>query len=396
MNAGTDLHALVTELTRQLETKHDYVVPNGRVEAVVDADGAPRIVFPAVEPMPLTTYAHNQMSQHLAIPKPYYDRMKVEAPALLVNSINVWLNKKPNEERLVRTLDGNVRALLSSAYRPLDNLDLANAVLPRLVESDARVVSAQLTDAHFYIKAILPSLSTAVPVRGQWTRAGLATNEGPERVANIVSAIVVSNSEVGASALRAEPSVFDAFCTNLAIIHAAAMRKYHVGRRIGGGENDEGGDDFTVFRDDTRKADDAAFWLRVRDVIDAAFSSERFLLGIDAIRRAQGMGIVEAPPKNVIEVTLRKLALNEGLTDKVLDALYSRGDMSAWGVASALTFVANTRPDYEDSTDLERAGGRVIDFTDAEWREVIHEGNALEQRALPAPRRTRRTAAAAR
>lgn len=76
--------------------------------------------------------AHGQFSDYLGVPKKYYDRMLQEAPDLLCRNLNHWLENGKNERRLVRTLDGEVRAVLSDRYRLLDNYDFATAVLIRI------------------------------------------------------------------------------------------------------------------------------------------------------------------------------------------------------------------------------------------------------------------------
>src|SRR5262245_14401480 len=106
--------------------------------------------------MALTNYAHGQLSQHLGIPKAYYDRMRAEQPALLAGNVNTWFKADATNKRMLRTLDGQVRAVLSPKYRPLDNFDLANVVLPTLIDRKAEIVSAELTETRMYIKAILP------------------------------------------------------------------------------------------------------------------------------------------------------------------------------------------------------------------------------------------------
>ena len=64
---------------------------------------------------------------------PDYQRMRDQAPELLAANVNEWFQQKP-ERRMVRTLDGQMRAFLSDRYRRLDNFDLALAVLPVLKE----------------------------------------------------------------------------------------------------------------------------------------------------------------------------------------------------------------------------------------------------------------------
>ena len=56
--------------------------------------------------------AHRQIAARLEIPAKYYDRMRTEAPQMLAKNVNHWLHAQP-ETRMIRTLDGNVRAFLS-------------------------------------------------------------------------------------------------------------------------------------------------------------------------------------------------------------------------------------------------------------------------------------------
>ena len=70
----------------------------------------------------ISEIAHRQIADRLGIPYKYYERMRQENPALLDSNINSWLNTTP-EKRMLRTLDGKLRAFLSDRYRRLDNLN---------------------------------------------------------------------------------------------------------------------------------------------------------------------------------------------------------------------------------------------------------------------------------
>ena len=65
--------------------------------------------------------AHQQIASRLNIPYRYYQKMQAEVPDLLDRNVNTWLEQKP-ERRMIRVLDGKVRAFLSDRYRRLDNL----------------------------------------------------------------------------------------------------------------------------------------------------------------------------------------------------------------------------------------------------------------------------------
>lgn len=359
---GRTLQELAAELQRQQDAKKDYIAPQGAIEAQVQADASIALVGLNGAPKGISPYAHGQLADHLEIPKRYYDRMLATKPELLATNINEWLHHDPQNARLVRTLDGRVRAVLSSKFRPLDNFDLAQVVIPELIRLKAEIVSCELTETRLYIKAILPSLSDTIPA-GQTLGVGHFT--GLDR-GTVVAAIVISNSDIGAGTLRIEPSVFTTFCTNLAVLKQAAMKKYHVGRA---GTADE---QFEVFADDTRAADDRAFWLKVRDITVRAFDPAAFGAAVLQLKGAAETPIISPSLPEVVEVAVRQLALPQGVGGNILAALAGGGDLTQWGLSSAITRVANDVEDYETATVLERAGGAVITLDPKDWR-VISE-----------------------
>lgn len=376
MNTGRTLQSLAAELERQTATRKDYIAPQAKLEAVVVNRPAPEEFTPGTVAsaagelriegfngvaMPLTGYAHGQLADVLEIPKKYYDRMHTDQPELLAKNVNTWLKADPDNSRMLRTLDGRVRAVLSPKYRPLDNFDLAQAVLPTLIEMKAQVVSSELTETRLYIKAILPSLSDELP-------EGLAFGTGHNMIGGrgvdrgkVVSAIVISNSEIGAGSLRIEPSVFTTWCTNLAIMAQAAMKKYHVGRAHDVMDTNE------IFRDETRKQDDLAFWMKVKDVANAAFDEKIFRAAIADFRRAAGNPIKSDNLTVVIERAVRELALPQATNTGILKHLAAGGDLTQWGLSSAITRVAGDVQDYELATSLERAGGSVLALPARTW-----------------------------
>lgn len=372
MKQGRTLIDIATELERQRHSAKDYIAPQGKIGLEVSHDtGAPMLVG-VNGPMAITSHTHGQLASHLEIPKTYYDKMLQEDPELLTRNVNTWLHKAPEERRMVRTLDNRVRAFLSNKYRPLDNFDLAEAVLPTLQKAGVQVMSAELTETRMYIKGILPSLSDTLPEGMAYgghnqipgTIMGQSSHKG-----HLVAAIVISNSPVGAGALRVEPSVFTTWCTNLAIIAQAAMKKYHIGRSFEEQAN------FEAYQDETRKADDKALWLKVRDVVVAALNGDTFKIAVDQVRQAAGNHIKSEELAKVVEVTVKRLALPESTQGSILTHLAKGGDLSQWGLSSAITSAANALEDYEDATLLERAGGKIISLAPQEWK-IISEAGA--------------------
>ena len=362
---GKSIAELAQELERQANSKHDYVAPVERLtfsEGTVGGGSIPEsrsLVVSGLNgnTLALNNTAHGQLAEYAGIPKAYYDRTLREHPNLLAANVNTWVGDKKGDKRLVRTLDGNVRAWLSDRYRPLDNFDLAQAVLPKLIEHEVQVISSEVTENRLYIKGILPALSDSFD-------AGLGQGHSALRKTVVVSAITISNSEVGLGALKVEPSVFTTWCTNLAVIAAAAMRKYHVGRGL---EIDE---DFSIFTDKTRQLDDAAFWAKVVDTVGAAFNEETFRKAVESLRGAAETPIVSQDIVKVVEVTTKRFTLPESLRSPIVTALAQGGDFSKWGLAQAVTNVANNAPDYELATELEHVGGKIIDLGPADWKVI--------------------------
>jgi len=76
----------------------------------------------------ITSLARRQLADKLKIPLAYFERMRTEQPPLLDRNVNTWL-QTDGDRRMIRTLDGQVWAVLSDRYRRLDNYDLAENVL---------------------------------------------------------------------------------------------------------------------------------------------------------------------------------------------------------------------------------------------------------------------------
>lgn len=363
MKTGRSLQDLALELDRQATARKDYIAPQGQVEAIV-TDG--EVVLDGIngEQKQITNYAHKQFADLLAIPSRYYERMRAEQPELLATNINTWFRANPDEKRMIRTLDSKVRAVLSPRYRPLDNYELAQAVLPKLIEARAQITSCELTETRMYIKAILPDLSDPLPEGLVWGRehnriAEYNGNQG----GRVVAAIVVSNSEVGDGTLRVEPSLFTTWCTNLAVMKQAAMRKYHVGR------GHDATDNWEVFRDETREADDKAFFLKVRDITERAFNPDAFHAAVKQLA-ATGERRIEGDISAVVKATVTELALPPSSSNSILTYLAQGGDMSQWGLASAVTATANGLADYEQATQFERAGGELLALEGKAWERI--------------------------
>jgi len=126
MKSGKSLQELATVLEHQHNTKKDYLADSRGLSLT---DNGSTLDLGDLGRLSVSESCHEQIASRINIPKKYYDRMKNSYPGLLCHNVNHWFGNTPSQH-LIRSLDGQARAFLSDRYRPLDNYDLANTVLP--------------------------------------------------------------------------------------------------------------------------------------------------------------------------------------------------------------------------------------------------------------------------
>ena len=352
MKSGRSLISLAQELERQLHSKKDLVVSSALLRHDTDDQGQSRLVIeektgPAQ--YGITPLARRQLADKLKIPYPYFERMRQNQPILLDRNVNTWLQSE-EDWRMIRTLDGNVRAVLSDRYRRLDNFDLAESVLPILKQlPDVQFESVELTETRMYLKVLTPRLTYEM-APGDIVQAG----------------VVVSNSEVGQGTLSVQPLLFRLVCRNGLISADRSLRKTHVGRALGTEV-----DYITVFKVDTLAADDKAFFLKVRDVVQAAVSQATFVHIAQKLQKTLQIPLVGDPVRTV-EVLANRYDLNDSERTGVLRHLITEGDLSGFGLVNAVTYYSQEVQDYDRATEFEMLGGKLIELPSEEWKALTH------------------------
>jgi hypothetical protein len=359
MKTGKSLVELATEIERQGKAKVDYIADTRKLELVTAyADGAvtkPNSVVlqmhnGATTAMQVGDLAHRQIGERVGIPAKYYDRMLAESPELLTRNVNHWFSAQP-EKRLIRTLDGNARAFLSNRYQRVDNVHVAEVVLPALMDTpDVEVVSAEITSSRLYIKAVTHAVRGTVNSR---------------RVGDVVEAgVMISNSEVGLGAISVMPFFHFLVCLNGMVRNKAGMRAAHIGTKFDGDENLA-----EILADDTRRAIDRGVLLKVRDVVRAAMNEVEFNKAIAAMQETTSQMIL-GNPASAIEVLANDFALDEGEKGGVLRHLIEGGDLSRYGLMNAITRTAEDVKSYDRATEIETLGGRLLDLSPANWQRI--------------------------
>lgn len=357
MKIGKTLQELATSVAQTRELSRDYRVAQGALymddAGMLNTTGSTRI---QIEPNRLF---HSQMAEKLAIPFRYYEKMQKDAPILLKDNVNEWLRKDSGDKRLLRTLSTGSeheveenrgprlvgRAFLGNGYKPLDNFDMMEALLPPLMGSGLRVASSEVTETKLYLQLATEKISGRV---------------GDPKLNDIVQlGLAVSNSEVGAGALSIQVLIYRLKCLNGLILPEdcalPGFRKVHVG---GGLLKDD-----SSFRDETRRLTDAAIWAQARDMITAAVNQTTLDTVLD---RLNGIAAVKLDnPEKAVELVSKKFDLAESESNGVMRNLIAGGDVSQWGLLNAVTALAHDCPNYDRTVEIEAIGGKIAGLAPA-------------------------------
>ena len=361
MKKGSTIEQLATKLADIRDNSRDFIVPTSGIHSEV-VNGRADLIFTAgnealsVSP---TNYAHGQVATYIGAPKQYYDKINTENTHLLTQMINHGLmfqasklsKRGKSESRLIRSYNGDMRALLSSSYRMLDCHDLMENVYPMIMDAGLELESCELTERKMYLKLLSPRLKADIKV-GDTVQYGL----------------VISGSDVGAGSIRIEPLNYHLVCGN-GMIMETALRKYHVGRNMAAQ------DSFEIMSDKTKALTDAAFWNHVKDVLEHSLREDVFQAQVEMIRQASNEEITKEDIKVVIDDVAREIGVTRESTKvSVLNYLAKGADgagLNKWGLANGFTYAAQADDiDYEEATELERAGAKVIDLSDSVWKKL--------------------------
>ena len=351
MKQGKTLTELGRELQRQRLNRQDFLADTRSLEVKSNDYGSTLHLSldGKTYGFQIGELAHQQIASRLNIPYRYYQKMQEEVPDLLDRNINTWLNEKP-ERRIIRVLDGKVRAFLSDRYRRLDNLELCAAVLPVIQEMQgSQIESCEVTLIHLYLKVVNRRVKAEV------------------KVGDVVQAsFVVSNSEVGLGSLRVEPLVFRLVCKNGLICKDLAQKKYHVGRQVNASEDSA----YELYSDATLALDDKVFFMKVQDVVRSAVNEAKFMLTVNKLRESTQIPLKHEPVK-AVELLADKFQLTES----------ERGDNSRYGLVNAVTAASKIAKSYERATDLERIGGEILSLSTT--RNILPPPTIEAYQALP-------------
>jgi hypothetical protein len=239
----------------------------------------------------------------------------------------------------------------------LDNDDLANVALPVLRENDFEIISAEITERKFYLKATTAKIQNEV------------------KPGDVVQAdIVISNSEIGQGTLKIEPLLYFLVCSNGLVMPEASMRRQHVGRHTGDLEAAA-----QYYHQETQRADDVAFWLKVRDVLTGTLKQPAFAAYLQRLRGAAAEPIA-ADPIAVVEVTAKRYRFTDPEKNSVLRHFLGghnhQQELTRYGLMQAITRTSQDIDDYDRASEFEQLGGQIIEMAPTQWKTIAEARGA--------------------
>ena len=319
------LESLIKELESQKPLKWDEKLHSSQIRMVL-AGTEPRFQFEAEGLLRIQESCHSQIAEKLEIPLKYYRKMQAEAPELLAQNVNAWL-ERTEKEFFIRGLGDTVRAFLSDRYRVIDHLDVLMCALNELQAHEAEIEDCYLSETEMNIKVKSQALQDFIRHKDDLIMGGM----------------FLTNSETGHKALRVEPRLFRVKCSNGLIIEEMVTREVHIG-------NDD------VF--------DEVIYLSLRRSIRELFS--RFGEIVLLMRESTEFKVKN--PKKVISNVVEHYRLSEAQRDNILMAFGAEPECDKLGIANALTLAAHKEETWEKSVEMEKIAGRLITLPMEEFK----------------------------
>lgn len=351
MKTGLTLDQFAATILTQSQQKADYLVDTRNLQLETYGSDIYLHMYDnhaeVLEPLQINQTAHRQFGTHLKIPAAYYDRMLTTHPELLAHNVNSWFQREPSK-RMLRTMDGTARAFLSNRYRRIDNLEIAQVVLPIIQEMEgAHIESCQITESRMYLKVVNTRLEAEV-VPGDIVQAG----------------VIISNSEVGLGSVCIQPLVYRLVCSNGMIINDAHTRRNHVGRT---NETDE---HFQLYSEETLMAEDKAFVLKIQDTVRAAVDEARFSQVIGMMKTAKQAAMNTQDVPGIVRLASREFHITDDESTGVLQHLIEGNDLTLYGLSNAITRHSQDIENYDRATELESIGYNILSMPQRQWNRI--------------------------
>ena len=256
--------------------------------------------------------------------------MLTEHPDLLVTNVNAWFEREPTE-RMLRVLDGKVRAYLSNSYMRMDHYEIFASVLPVIGEiPDVQFVSCHITDNRMYIKAVDPHLT----------------------------------AEVGLGSVSVQPLIYRELDGNGIAVAGATTKRIHRGRVNSAEEH------FMLASQEVLTEADRTFLTELQETVRSATDEEQFSQIVTLMQSAKHQAMNTADIPAVVHTAGRDFGITDTEQNGVLQRLIESDDLSLYGLANAVTRHSQDVESYDRATDLEGIGFNILSMPPRQWTRI--------------------------
>lgn len=364
MQKAMSLEALLVEVQRQTEVKRDFIA-NTESQAIMVLDND-RLYIDLLKPgaellerLTIAENAHRQIAARLNIPWKFYDRLLNDHPDMVRNNVNELFQREP-ETRMFRVLDAQVRAFVSDRYLRLDNDEVLSNTLPSIVKGDHETaLLSSNVNPH--------SMSLKVLFTGNELAHEVAEANGKPRI--IRPGFRLSNSETGGGAFKVEGFFYDDYCTNgcvFGVCDLISFKRTHIGGRIAGNSNLE------LISQQTQIKENELILSQVDDAMRTLSDPANVKTMADALKDAASTPEVK-DPIGAVELMASNLQLRDKEKNSMLETFLRDQDYTKFGMASAVTEVANNESiiSYSRACEIEDLGGKVLNLNASAWSRYV-------------------------
>lgn len=376
----TTRNASLADLAALLQDQHsrklDMIVPAAKIRSegglLVVANAEPTLDESGVTESDgryrPTVVADEGIADKLGIPVAYLKRLRIERPDIYDANVNQWLHGGhvdgdewgPDPRSfLIRTFrsdltgEGVARAFLSDRYRILDNLDVLTALLEGVRDSgvETEITRCDLSERRMYVRIAAPAVAELAPELLAGYRSPFSGASGSDNPV-VFAGFVASNSEVGGGAFTIVPQIIVQVCKNGMTVTKDALREVHLGGRL-----DEG---IIRWSEDTQQKSLELVASMAKDAVST-------FLDIEYVRKVVGeistkaQTPIEGDVAGTVTTVCKQLKFTEERTAGVLDHFIKGGQLTAGGVAQAITSFAQTVEDADDAAELESVALSALD-----------------------------------
>jgi hypothetical protein len=242
-----------------------------------------------------------------------------------------------------------VRAVLSNAYAPFDNLDAVMAVLRGIREAGVvvEVQGADLTEGRMDVRFVCPTVSADI--------ADLVKDYRPSDhkvvPTQLFAGFRLTNGETGGAAFKLSPRVVVAACSNGLVVEKDVFSKRHVGERL-----EEGA---VTWSERTIQTNIDLITSKTADIVKTVLT-ETYVEDV-ANRMRTYKGIEVTKPMETVKVLGKTLKWSDAEIDSLVSTFVAHGDLSVLGIGQAVTFNAQKLPTGEAQDVAESGVWAVLD-----------------------------------